>query len=61
MCDLYQGNRNPFIDFPELAARVWGSSSGYDDLACHTVFSDDVGTATPSESPTPSIPTADGE
>jgi len=26
---LYQGNRNPFIDFPNLAEYIWGDSVGY--------------------------------
>ena len=26
--ELYQGNRNPFVDHPEWAARAWGSVSG---------------------------------
>ncbi len=26
----YQGNRNPFIDFPQLAEYIWGDSVGYE-------------------------------
>ena len=28
----YQGNRNPFIDFPQMAEYVWGDSIGYNFL-----------------------------
>lgn len=28
----YQGNRNPFIDHPEYAEKVWGSNLGTDDF-----------------------------
>lgn len=34
VCSLYQNNRNPFVDHPELVERVWGSLA---DSACNGV------------------------
>ena len=27
VCSLYQGNRNPFVDHPEYASRIWVTPS----------------------------------
>jgi endonuclease I len=41
----YQNNRNPFIDFPELAEHIWGTEIGVNwtgEEVLNTILSDDI-------------------
>ena len=50
VCELYQGNRNPFVDDASLPERVWGVGTDFYDEVCHTDNVD--GTSPPSSLPT---------
>lgn len=53
VCSLYQNNRNPYVDFPGLADRVWGPAN-HDDFVCRTDYSVVTTNSTPSPTPPPS-------
>jgi len=49
VCELYQGNRNPFVDDASLPERIWGAGTDFYDEVCHTDYVD--GTSSPSSWP----------
>lgn len=53
-CQYKQGNRNPYIDYPELAEYIWGNKKG-DAVNLATLVSGYSGGYTPPEPPTPII------
>ena len=52
VCDAYQNNRNPFVDYPGLVERIWGNGyADFSDPACDA-------SVVPSATPTAASPTA---
>ena len=61
VCDAYQNNRNPFVDYPGLVERVWGNGfADFSDPACHASSADTTAPSPMPTQPAPSLaPTAD--